>query len=157
VLLAAALLLPWFLWGPGPFLDGAVRWFNDLNRFPRMKWQTEHTWADITGFSGLFWEWGQERWLKPIQAAGVLLVAGLYALQGARPADLGRFATAAFLLFMLFNPVLWPYLYNPALVTALLAVAGAGLLEPVPAGARSWLGSREARASREKGYSEPLV
>jgi hypothetical protein len=30
---------------------------------------------------------------------------------------------AAFLLFMLFNPVLWPYLYNPALVAALAAVA----------------------------------
>ena len=131
-IVAGVLLLPWFVWAPGPFLDGSVRWFNDLDRFPRMKWQTERTWAEITGFSGFFWEWGREAWLKPIQAVVVALVAALYAARGAARPDLPRHATAALLLFTLFNPVLWPYLYNPALVAALLAVASTGLVSPVP-------------------------
>ncbi len=157
-LLAGALLLPWFLWGPGPFLDGTVRWFNDLNRFPRMKWQTEHTWAEITGFSGLFWLWGLERLLKPIQAAAVILVTTIFAVRGARPADLGRHAAAAFLLFMLFNPVLWPYLYNPALVAGLLAVAGAGVLESIrPAAASAAARRPSARGHGKKRFSDPTI
>ena len=132
-IVAAALLLPWFLWTPGPFLDGTVRWFNDLDRYPRTKWQVDHSWREITGFSGLFWEWGLETWLKPIQAGLILCVTAVFALRGARLVDLGRHATAIFLLFMLFNPVLWPYYYNPALVTALLAIGGASVLEPMHA------------------------
>lgn len=134
-LVAAVIILPWLLWAPNQFLDGTVRWFNNLERFPRAKWKEDHTWYNITGFSGMFWIWGLERWLKPIQLALVTLVAGLYAARGARRADLLLHAAAAFLLFMLFNPVLWPYLYNPALVTAVLAVAAVGLPEPAPAAA----------------------
>ena len=91
----------------------------------------------MPGFSGLFWAHGREGWLKPIQLAAVLGVAGLYAARGAAPADLGRHAAGAFLLFTLFNPVLWPYLYQPALLAALLAVAAGGLAPPeaVAAGA----------------------
>jgi hypothetical protein len=129
--LGGALLLPWFLWAPGPFLDGTVRWFNDLDRFPREKWRTQHTWAEITGFSGYLWEWRLEHWLKPIQFLSVAAIGGLYAWRGARRGTLASHAVAAYLLFTLFNPVLWPYLYNPALVAAIIAVAGA---ETLPAG-----------------------
>ncbi|MDQ5851389.1 MAG: hypothetical protein M3380_04815 [Chloroflexota bacterium] len=126
VVLASIVLLPWIIWAPGPFWEGNVGWFNDLDRFPRMKWETEHTWAEMVGFSGFFWSYGQERWLKPVQFALVSLAAALYMARGASRADLHHYAAGIFLLFMLFNPVLWPYLYNPALVAALLAVAGAG-------------------------------
>ncbi len=132
-IVAAIVLLPWFIWAPSPFLEGNVQWFNNLDRFPRMKWETERTWTQITGFSGFFWERGREQWLKPIQLAAVALVAAIYAARGASRADLPRHAVGAFLLFMLFNPVLWPYLYDPALIAALLAVAGAGLAQPAPA------------------------
>jgi hypothetical protein len=127
VLVAATLLLPWLAWSPDAFLEGNLRWFNDLDRFPRMKWRTEHTWATITGFSGFFWEWGREAWLKPIQALGVGLIALVYLLRGASQSDLPRHATAAYIVFTLFNPVLWPYLYNPALVAGWLAVVAIGL------------------------------
>lgn len=120
---AAALLLPWFVWAPQQFLDGVVRWFNDLQRFPTQKWEAEQTWVQIAGWSGEFWTRGWEAWLKPIQGALVVLVAVLYVYRRARLADLLPYATAAYLLFMLFNPVLWPYLYNPALLSALLATA----------------------------------
>lgn len=126
--IAFVCIAPWVFWAPGPFWEGNVQWFNDLDRFPRMKWDTEHTWTQITGFSGLFWARGWERWLKPIQLSVVLFVTMLYWVRGASAAGLLPCATAVFLLFMVFNPVLWPYLYNPALVTALLAVAGSGLV-----------------------------
>lgn len=125
--LGGILLLPWFVWAPGPFLDGTVRWFNDLNRFPREKWRTQHTWAEITGFSGYFWEWRIEQWLKPIQLLCIAGVSALFAWRGARRSELAAHTVAAYVLFTLFNPVLWPYLYNPALVAAMLAVAGAEL------------------------------
>lgn len=130
--IAALLLAPWFIWAPGPFLDGNVRWFNDLQRFPGQKWETEQTWATITGFSGFFWEWGREGWLKPIQAIAVAAIAGLYLARGATRVDLLGYATAALLVFTLFNPVLWPYLYNPALIAGWLAFSGAGIAETVP-------------------------
>ncbi len=129
---ATVLLLPWFAWSPQPFLDGSFRWFNDLDRFPGTKWQGEETWVQITGWSGEFWRRGWETWLKPIQMLLVLLVTALYALRRASRADLLPYSTAAFILFMSFNPVLWPYLYNPALIAALLATAvpASGLVNP---------------------------
>jgi hypothetical protein len=120
---AGVLILPWFVWSPDQFLEGNVRWFNDLNRFPGEKWAEEETWVQITGFAGEFWRRGWETWLKPIQAALVLLVAAVYAARRAPRAALLPHTVAAFILFMLFNPVLWPYLYNPALVAAMLATA----------------------------------
>ena len=130
--IAALLLAPWFIWAPGPFLDGTVRWFNDLQRFPGQKWEAEGTWAMITGFSGFFWEWGREGWLKPIQAVAVAAIAGLYLARGTTRVDLLGYATAALLIFTLFNPVLWPYLYNPALIAGWLAFSGAGIAATVP-------------------------
>jgi hypothetical protein len=153
-IVVAALVLPWLLWGPAPFLDGTVRWFNDLSRYPRTKWQADHSWREITGFSGLFWEWGLETWLKPIQAGLIACVTAVFALRGARLTDLGRHATATFLLFMLFNPVLWPYYYNPALVTALLAIGGASVLEPMPAArAVRWAPNKHLRRARNPSSS----
>lgn len=155
--IAAALILPWFIWTPGAFLDGAVRWFNDLDRFPRQKWIEQKTWDEITGYSGLFWIWKIEGWLKPIQLTLVGLVCAVYAARGGRLVDLGRHATAAFTLFMLFNPVLWPYLYNPALVTTLLTIVGAGMREPAPAGARPVAVPGGIAARAAKKYPRPTA
>lgn len=125
-IVAAILVVPFLLWAPGDFINGTYRWFNTLEGWPRQKWlETDpHIWEVITGFSGEFWSRGREGWLKPIQAVIVLGVAGLYWLRGARADLLGRYAAAAYLGFMLFNPVLWPYLYNPALIVALVGLGG---------------------------------
>lgn len=130
-LLAAALLLPWILWSPRAFLDGAVLWFNDLDRFPRDKWVRFKTWQRYVGFSGFYWRTGLEAWLKPTQALGVAIVAALFAWAGARPARLGRFCAAGFTAFMVFNPVLWPYFYQPALVAMLIVLAAPTDWQPV--------------------------
>lgn len=122
---AALFVVPFLLWAPGDFINGTYRWFNTLEGWPRQKWlETDPPiWSVITGFSGEFWSRGTERWLKPIQALIVLGVAGLYWLRGAPAERLSQHAAAAYLGFMLFNPVLWPYLYNPALVVGLVGLA----------------------------------
>jgi hypothetical protein len=126
---AGLIIAPFLLWSPGDFVTGTYRWFNNIDGWPRQKWvETDpHIWSVITGFSGEFWARGTEGWLKPIQALIVLLTAALYWLRGARLALLTSHAVAAFLGFMLFNPVLWPYLYNPALIVGLVGIAGGAL------------------------------
>jgi hypothetical protein len=99
-----------------------LQWFNNNDIYPRLRWEMDHTWARQTGFSGIFWRRGLEGLLKPIQAG---LLAGLLALfwwWGAQARQLAPLVCAAGLLFMVFNPVLWPYLYHPALVAALVAL-----------------------------------
>ncbi len=120
-LVAAGGILPFLLWSPESFLFGVWRWFNDNDLYPRMGWELGHTWAHMVGFSGVFWRRGLEAILKPLQ---MVLLAGLVIGYWHWQADrrtLAPLITAAFLLFMVFNPVLWPYLYYPALFVALLA------------------------------------
>ncbi len=128
-IVAAVIIAPFLLWAPGDFVTGTYRWFNHIDGWPRQKWlETDPPiWSVITGFSGEFWARGAQGWLKPIQALIVLSIAGLYWLRGARLTLLTSHAVAAFLGFMLFNPVLWPYLYNPALVAGLVGIAGGAL------------------------------
>ncbi|WP_161668778.1 glycosyltransferase 87 family protein [Kallotenue papyrolyticum] len=132
---AALLILPFLLWTPHAFVEGTYRWFNQIDGWPRQKWlETDPpVWSIITGFSGEFWSRGAERWLKPLQALIVLAIAALFWWRGARVSLLTAHAVAAYLGFMLFNPVLWPYLYNPALVVGLVGIAAA----PLPEGARA--------------------
>ncbi len=120
-LVAAGGILPFLLWSPEAFVFGVWRWFNDNDLYPRMGWELGHTWAHMVGFSGVFWRRELVGVLKPLQ---LLLLAGLVASFWRWQADqrtLAPLITAAFLLFMVFNPVLWPYLYYPALFSALLA------------------------------------
>lgn len=122
--LAAALIAPFAAWAPRAFFEGTVSWFNDLDGFPRGKWQATQAWGESTGFAGLFWQRGLEHWLKPLQAFAVALVIGCYLRRGCAPAALPAHAVAAFLLFMVANPVIFPYYYAPAAAIALVA-AGA--------------------------------
>lgn len=124
VVVAAALIGPFVAWAPQDFVNGTYRWFNTLDGWPRQKWlETDPpVWSVITGFSGEFWLRGAESWLKPIQALIVLVVAALYWRRGARRETLCLHAAAAYLGFMLFNPVLWPYLYNPVLIVGLVGL-----------------------------------
>jgi hypothetical protein len=46
---------------------------------------------------------------------------------GARtPAAVLRWGSAAYLLFMVFNPVIWPYLFTPALLGLVFSFAARG-------------------------------
>jgi hypothetical protein len=120
-LVAALLVLPFFLWSPQAFIYGVWRWFNTNDQFPRLRWDMDNTWARVVGFSGIFWRHGLVDILKPLQALLLASLAGLYWRWGASEHRLAPFVVAAFILFTVFNPILWPYLYSPALVGALVA------------------------------------
>ncbi len=125
-LVALPLVLPFLLWAPQPFSFGVWRWFNDNDLYPRLRWELDQTWARMIGFSGMFWRHHLVGLLKPIQALLLLGVAAHYQRGGATALRLAPYVATAFLLFTLFNPVLWPYLYNPALLAALVAVTRLG-------------------------------
>jgi hypothetical protein len=132
----ALLVGPFLLWGRRGFLDGAIGWFNDINRLPLLKWQTDKSWALEVGLAGPFWYNGLQDWLKPLQ---IVLVGGLGVILPAlrlrpvrTPAAALRWGAAAYLLFMVVNPVIWPYLYVPALLALAFALVPAGDATPAP-------------------------
>jgi hypothetical protein len=130
---AGAILLPFLLWDRHPFIEGTLLWFNDLDNFPRLKWRQSRTWIRFSGLSGYFWEHGLEVWLKRVQMLALLATTLLHFLglrkiasraEGPAPDVLiAVHGAAAFLLFMVVNPVLWPYFFHPALMMALVAAA----------------------------------
>ncbi len=126
---AGLVVLPFLLWSPQEFITGTYRWFNNIDGWPRQKWtETDpNVWSIITGYSGEFWARDTEHLLKPIQMLIVGVIALLFWLRGAQVEEVCNYAAAAYLGFMLFNPVLWPYLYNPVLIAGLVAVAGLSL------------------------------
>jgi hypothetical protein len=123
---AMILVAPWALTAPQWFFDGVVLWFNDLSRFPREKWLESRTWATYPGLAGVFWTLHLERWMKPIQVA---LVSGLSVLFARRTAAVGPRGLVApqlvgvLLAFLLFNPVIWGYLWEAAVAVSLVALA----------------------------------
>jgi hypothetical protein len=125
-LIGVTLIAPFLIWAPQPFIFGVWRWFNDNNLYPRLRWDMDQTWARMIGFSGMFWRHKLVDLLKPIQLVLILSAAALYHRRRASAISLAPYVTATFLLFTLFNPVLWPYLYNPALLAALVTMTRLG-------------------------------
>ena len=123
LVVAASFILPFLLWSPRGFIDGAVLWFNDLSRFPASKWAAFGTWQRYVGFGGLFWRAGRQRLLAPIQWTLVAAIAVLYWRRRSDKHRLAAHAFAAFTVFMTFNSVHWPYFYQPVIVCGLVALA----------------------------------
>lgn len=117
------LVAPFLLWSPESFLFGVWRWFNDNSLYPRLRWDMDHTWARMPGLSGIFWRRGLEYLLKPIQMLLMLALLVWFVCHGALGRLLAPTIVAAYILFTVFNPVVWPYFYVPALVMALVALA----------------------------------
>jgi hypothetical protein len=146
-IVAGVVILPFLLAAPRDFVMGTYQWFNTIDGWPRQKWnETDpHIWSVITGFSGEFWQRGTEAWLTSIQALIVGGVSLAYWLRGAKAEALSLHATAAYLGFMLFNPVLWPYLYNPALIVSLVGIAAFS----------AFYGTNELRVPATRSRSQP--
>jgi hypothetical protein len=122
-LVATLILAPFVVWSPRGFLEGAVLWFNDLSRYPGTTWRAYRPWQRYIGFGGLFWRAGLERALAPVQWSLVGGLTALFARKRARAGLLPSYVAAAFVAFMAFNSVHWPYFYQPALFGALVAIA----------------------------------
>jgi hypothetical protein len=125
---AAILVVPWVLASPTGFVRGVVLWFNDLDGFPRDKWLENRAWASYPGLGGLFWTWGLQHLLKPLQLVVIALLALRFSrrLAGSRIRDvIGPATVAALMLFLLFNPVVWGYLWETVVALTLVTLAGA--------------------------------
>ncbi len=117
---------PFLLWDRPAFWLGAVTWFNDIEVLPRAKWEADQSWIYEIGLAGQFWQAGLENWLKPLQFAGLALLAGASWGRLRAPADVLRWGSAAYVLFMVVNPVIWPYLFTPALLGLVFTLAARG-------------------------------
>jgi hypothetical protein len=122
-LVTSLILAPFIMWSPRGFVEGTVLWFNDLARYPGTTWRAYQPWQRYVGFGGLFWREGLERLLRPIQWLLVGAIAALFVRRGATSKLLPSHVAAAFVLFMLFNSVHWPYFYQAAIYVAILAIA----------------------------------
>jgi hypothetical protein len=122
-LVAIGILAPFVVWSPRGFVDGAILWFNDPSRYPGVTWKAYQPWQQYIGFGGLFWRTGLERMLAPIQWLLVGSLVVLFARRRPEADSLASHLSAAFVVFMAFNTVHWPYFYQPAIFSALVAVA----------------------------------
>jgi len=118
-----AVVVPFLLWNPRTFLFGVFQWHNDNNLYPGIKWREGRAWATQLGLSGLFWRFGAVGLLKPLQALAMALLAARFWRAGAGRALLLPSIALAYVAFAMLNPMLWGYLYWPAAVAAMLAVA----------------------------------
>ncbi|HUS17208.1 MAG TPA: hypothetical protein VM536_19605 [Chloroflexia bacterium] len=156
VLAAGAVLAlivgPFVLWDPAGFWNGAVGWFNDLDQLPLLKWQTDRSWAFEIGLTGPLWQAGLQGWLKPVQVIllGSIFLLGSWQRAVRTPEAALRWGAASYLLFMVTNPVIWPYLYMPALLAVVFA-----LLPPprCPRGLKAVAGPRGCGRAPAPGYS----
>ncbi|PDW02338.1 hypothetical protein [Candidatus Viridilinea mediisalina] len=122
-LTAALCLVPFLLWDGPMFRYGVWYWFNDLDAFPRLRWEMDHIWASMVGFAGVFWRRDLAFWLKPIQFSLVIAVLLWFWYQQPSPRRVAAHVAPTLLLFTVFNPVLWPYLYNQGMIAWFVAVA----------------------------------
>lgn len=127
-LVFAVLVVPWIVGNPRGFWVGPVRWFNNIDGFPRRTWNQSHAWAWVPGLTGVFWTAGLERLLRPVQIAlvGGVALAVARASRGGRSIDAVGWlqaALATMVAFVAVNVIVWPYHYEPAAVLALAAMA----------------------------------
>lgn len=126
-LVFAVLVVPWVIGNPRGFWVGPVRWFNNIDGFPRRTWNQSHAWAWVPGLTGVFWTLGIERLLRPMQ----IVLVGAIAVVVARTSRFGKVAPVAWLqaalatmvAFVAFNVIVWPYHYDPAATLAMGALA----------------------------------
>lgn len=131
----AVLVVPWIIGNPRGFWVGPVRWFNNIDGFPRRTWNESHAWAWVPGLTGVFWTLGLERLLRPLQ---LVLVAGIVALvarasrgrSAVDPVAFVQAALATLVAFVAVNVIVWPYHYEPAMTLGLGVLALASVPSP---------------------------
>ncbi|RLC46397.1 MAG: hypothetical protein DRH70_05580 [Candidatus Coatesbacteria bacterium] len=136
-----SLCLPFVIDSPHQFLDGI---YGRFAPFAVEKWLNERVWERSLSFAPFFFQHRVEFLLKPIIAGTQLLLLALAIGRLRRLADLVDFMGLSLLSFLLFSPVIWPYMFTPLLVLLLGSSllrsrdgALAGSSETGPLGARA--------------------
>jgi hypothetical protein len=125
--IASAILMPFAIEGPVPFMFGTFHWLTKFGETHRDWWYIYIT------FASWFYAFDIERWLAPIQLTTMILaVAGSVALgfwgrgRGDELHVVWRnwlLMAGAYFLFLMFNSIIWRYLHVMPIVIASFLVA----------------------------------
>jgi hypothetical protein len=123
---ASVIVMPFALEGPVPFVFGTLHWLTKFG-------ETHRTWWHIyISFAPLFYTLSIEHLLVPIQAASfavVLVAALLVEGRARRPSELAAawrpwwFMSVAYIVFLMFNSIIWRYLHVMPIVNLAFLVA----------------------------------
>ncbi|MFW6331378.1 MAG: hypothetical protein ACOC3J_06600, partial [Gemmatimonadota bacterium] len=119
--MAAALLVPFVAWNSDSFWFGVFRWLREYG--------PEHqSWfyAKI-GFAGPLYEHGHEGWLPYLQslAVGLPVLGALLAMAPRDNRSFFGFAGSAYVLFIMFNGLIWQSFYLGAFLFVAFVAASA--------------------------------
>ncbi|MBN2209405.1 MAG: hypothetical protein JW759_08935 [Candidatus Coatesbacteria bacterium] len=107
------LCLPFLISSPAGFVSGVYTHFDP---FALEKWINERAWENSLSFAPFSFEHQLHCGLKPIIAA-LQLALYLLALRRLRGlSDLICFLGLSLLAFLLFSPIIWPYMFTPLLI-----------------------------------------
>jgi uncharacterized membrane protein len=113
------LVLPFLLWSPNAFLYGTVTWFNDPDIAGAGGWLDRNQLYQV-GLAGWFWLFDLVDWLRPIQVGLLSLATVGVLVRGRTRAGLLLAMLWAYVGFLFFNLIIWPYLYVPVLLLGFL-------------------------------------
>lgn len=121
---ALMIVAPFAYRNPFGFVNDTVFYFSDLKNYGALLWKQSQRWQYILGFGGEAWRRGFPDALRYVQGAGVLILAGIYALFYTNSsANLVRLMTVTLGLFLLFSAVVWHYYYQVVFYLLLFYVA----------------------------------
>lgn len=116
------IVAPFAISAPKNFFFGVFQWFNDTTLYSHEVWKVGYL-GTQPSLSVLFWNTGAQDWLKLLQIGWLAGLGAIYWRRGASLRALPAILTAAYLLFVAFNTVVWTYYYFVAFVTGLFALA----------------------------------
>ncbi|MBU6360717.1 MAG: hypothetical protein KGS46_11925, partial [Chloroflexi bacterium] len=128
-IITLGIVLPFIIVSPNEFFFGVFQWFNDTTLYSQQVWRVGYL-GTQPSISVIFWNLNLQNWLKIVQIGLLSALSLIYWRQRATLKALPTFITAAFLLFVAFNTVVWTYYYFVAFVTGLFALAYQGLKTP---------------------------
>jgi hypothetical protein len=120
ILLSSVIILPFFFWDATAFVDWTFmfnqRWFID-------RWMADQAQANAISLAPPFFVAHAENLLQPIQIVGVGLLTLWFFFKKANAISgiIRRFALV-YLVFLLFNPIIWNYYYIQFLLLILFFI-----------------------------------
>lgn len=123
---AAVLLVPFVAWDPETFWFGTFRWLREFG-------PVHETWFyDKFGFAGLFYRRGVAHWLPVAQVicVALCLLGAIFASRDTR--GVLRWAGLGYLLFVMFNGLIWYSFFLGATLFVAVVVSGASVRKAEP-------------------------
>ena len=122
---------PFIIQDPNAFYDGIVGYFQSIaHQLPSSEWPQIAGWATGFSFVPLLYRLGFVEYIQTIQMSSVMISFGVAVWMRPKMAGLLKLMSATLLLFLLFNPLVWVYMYAPVLF--LLAFSGTPHQEIIP-------------------------